>query len=143
MRPRFTPHEYACGEYDPSFTYISDDVILFWHSLSAYSQWTPSLFVVDHVKCNCAEVKASVVRRFVDYRMLSSILPSDNCREQKPFGHQVRHFDHALCQNEWEGFVLQGNLVNVSQKEDICVALEIQASAASPKLSFTRIALSA
>ena len=55
LRPPFVPLEHAYAAYDTSLTYISDDVVLFWHPPSVFSQWTPSSFTVDLVECNCAE----------------------------------------------------------------------------------------
>ena len=49
LRPPFVPHEHAYATYDASLTYISDDVVLFWHPPSVFSQWTPSPFTVDFV----------------------------------------------------------------------------------------------
>ena len=42
LRPSFVPLELAYATYDTLLTYISDDVVLFWHPPSAFSQWTPS-----------------------------------------------------------------------------------------------------
>ena len=33
LRPRFVPLEHAYATYDASLTYISDEVVLFWHTL--------------------------------------------------------------------------------------------------------------
>lgn len=48
---------------------------------------------------------ASKARIFGDDTALSVILASDDPREQRRLGYQVRHFDHSI------GF--QGNLTNV------------------------------
>ena len=55
LHPPFVPLELAYATYDASLTYISDNVVLFWHPPSAFSQWTPSPFTVDLVEYNCAE----------------------------------------------------------------------------------------
>ena len=55
LRPTFVPLEHAYATYDVSLIYISDDVVLFWHPSSVFSQWTPSPFTVDLVEHNCAE----------------------------------------------------------------------------------------
>ena len=54
LRPPFVPFEHAYATYDASLTYISDDVALFWHPPSVFSQWTLSPFTVDLVEYNCA-----------------------------------------------------------------------------------------
>ena len=38
LRPPFAPLEHAYATYDASLTYISDDVVLFWHPPSIFSQ---------------------------------------------------------------------------------------------------------
>ena len=38
LRPPFVPLEHAYAVYDASLTYISDDVVLFWHPPSVFSQ---------------------------------------------------------------------------------------------------------
>ena len=98
LRPSFAPLERAYDELDPSLTYISDDVVLFWHPPSAFSQWTLSPFTVDLVDYNCAEqfMMPSKARLFGDDTALSAILASNDPREQKRLGRQVRHFDPAL-----------------------------------------------
>ena len=55
LRPPFVPLEHAHAAYDASLTYISDDVVLFWHPPSVFSQWTLLPFTVDLVENNCAE----------------------------------------------------------------------------------------
>ena len=115
------PLELAYDAYDPSLTYISDDVVLFWHPPSAFSQWTPSPFVVDLVEYNCAEqfMMASKARLFGDDMALSAILASDDPREQKRLGRHVRHFDHESWQTECDKTVLRGNLAKFFQTEEM------------------------
>ena len=102
LRPPSVPLELVYATYDASLTYISDDVVLFWHQPSAFSQWTPSPFTVDFVEYNCVEqfMMASKARLFGDDTALSVILASDDPREQKRLGRQVRYFDHDLWQTD-------------------------------------------
>ena len=125
LRPPFVPLELAYATYDASLTYISDDVVLFWHPSPAFSQWTPSPFTVDLVEYNCAEqfMMASKARLFGDDTALSAILASDDPREQKRLGRHVRHFDHDFWQQECENSALRGNLAKLSQNEKMCLAL--------------------
>ena len=80
LRPPFTPLERTHDEFDPSLTYISDDVVFFWYPPSLFSQWTPSPFTVDFVEYNCVEqfMMASKARLFGDDTALSVILASDD-----------------------------------------------------------------
>ena len=66
---------------------------------------------------------ASKARLFGDDTALSAILASDDPREQKRLGRQVRHFDHDLWQTECENIVLHGNLAKFSQNEEMRLAL--------------------
>ena len=125
LRLPFVPLEHAYATYDASLTYISDDVVLFWHPSSVFSQWTLSPFTVDLVEYNCAEqfMVASKDRLFGDDTGLSAILASDDPREQKRLGRQVRHFYHELWQSKCENIVLHGNLAKISQNEEMHLAL--------------------
>ena len=125
LSPPFVPLELAYAAYDASLTYISDDVVLFWHPPSAFSQWTLSPFTVDLVEYNCAEqfMMASKARLFGDDTMLSAILTTKDPREQKRLGRHVRLFDPELWRSECEHIVLHGNLAKFSQNEEMHLAL--------------------
>ena len=62
---------------------------------------------------------ASKVRLFGDDTALSAILATDDPREQKRIGRQVRHFDQKLWQQQCENIVFHGNLAKLSQNEDM------------------------
>ena len=121
LSPPFVPLEHAYVAYDASLTYISDDVVLFWHPLSAFSQWTQSPFTKDLVEYNCAEqfMMASKARLFGDDTALSAILASNDPREQKRLGRRVRHFDHELWQSHCGNIVLQGTQAKFSQNNEM------------------------
>ena len=125
LRPSFVPLEHSYATYDASLTYISGDVVLFWHPPSVFSQWTPLPFTVDLVEYNCAEqfMMASKARLFGDDTALSAILASDDPREETRLGRHVRHFDHDFWQQECENSALRGNLSKFSQYEKMRLAL--------------------
>ena len=52
---RTASDELAPSAFDPSLEYSTNNVVLFWHSPSYFSQWYPSPFVVDGVSYSCAE----------------------------------------------------------------------------------------
>ena len=112
IRQLFNPLPTEPGIQDGSFTYMNDDVVLFWQSPSVFSQWTLSPFTVDLVECSCAEqfMMASKARLFGDDSTLSAILATDDPREHKRLGRQVCHFDHD-------------NLAKFSQNENLRLAL--------------------
>ena len=125
IRQLFTPLPIALGAYDWSLTFISDDVVLFWQLPSVFSQWAPSPFTVDLVEYNCAEqfMMASKAHMFADDSTLSAILATDDPREHKRLGRQVRHFDHDSWLHKRENIALRGNMTNASQNEDLRLTL--------------------
>ena len=66
---------------------------------------------------------ASKARMFADDSTLSAILATDDPREHKRLGRQVRHFDHDSCLHERENIALRGNMTNFSQNEDLRLTL--------------------
>ena len=62
--------EWTSSAFDPSLEYSTEDVVLFWHSPSYFSQWSPLPFVVDGVPYSCAEqfMMAEKARLFRDHR---------------------------------------------------------------------------
>ena len=90
---------------------------------------------------------AAKARLFDDDTALSAILASDDSREQKRLGRQVRHFDHDLWQTECENIVLHGNLAKFSQNEEMRLALirtgDRRLAEASPHDNLWSIGLSA
>ena len=149
LRPPFVPLEHAYAAYDASLTYISDNVVVFCHPLSVFSQWTLSPFTVDLIGYNCAEqfMMASKARLFGDDTALSAILASEDPREQKHLGRQVRHFDPELWQSECENIVFHGNLAKFSQNKEMHLALiqtgDHRLAEASPRDNLWGIGLSA
>ena len=139
LRPPFVPLEHAYAAYDASLTYINDDVVFFWHPPSVFSQWTPSPFTVDLIEYNCAEhfIMASKARLFGGDTALSAILASDDPREQNRLGRQVRHFDPELWQSECENIVIYSNFAQISQNEEMYLALLQTGNRPSPKQALT------
>ena len=90
---------------------------------------------------------ASKARLFGDDTALSATLASDDPREQKRLGRPVRHFDHDLWHTECENIVLYGNLVKLSQNEEMRLALirtgDRRLAKASPHDNLWGIGLSA
>ena len=124
-RQQFVPLPIAPGAYDASLTYISDDDVLPWQPPSAFSQWTSSPFTEDLVEYSSAEqfMVASKGRLFGDESVFSAILATNDPREHKRLGRQVRHFDHDSWQHERENIALRANLAKFSQNEDLRLTL--------------------
>ena len=90
---------------------------------------------------------ASKACLFGDDTAFSAILASDDPREQKRLGRQVRHFDHNIWHTECENIVLHGNLAKFSQHEEMRLALippgDRRLAEASPHDNLWGIGLSA
>ena len=125
IRLRFNPLPIAPRTYDELLTYMSDDAVLFWQPPSVFSQWTLSPFTVDLVEYRCAEqfMMASKARLFGDDLTLSAIVATDDPREHKRLGRQVRHFDHDSWLHERENIAFRGNMAKFSQNEDLRLTL--------------------
>ena len=126
----------ALNDYDPSLTYISDDVVLFWQPPSAFSQWAISPFTVDLVDSTSSAEQymvASKARLIGDDSALSAILATDDPREQKRIGRQVRHFDQDLWQQQCENIVFDGNLAKFHKMKTCAGPFYTLVDAASPK----------
>ena len=66
---------------------------------------------------------ASKAHLFGDDSTLSAILATDDPREHKRLGRQVRHFDHDSWLHERENIASRGNLAKFSQNENLSLAL--------------------
>ena len=86
-------------------------------------------------------------RLFGDDSALSAILATEDPREQKRIGRQIRHFDHEPWQQQCENIVLQGNLAKFSQNDEMRLALmhtgQRRLAEASPHDKLRGIGLSA
>ena len=66
---------------------------------------------------------ASNARLFGEDLALPAILATGDPREQKCLDRHIHHFDHDFWRQEYEHFVLRGNLAKLSQKDEIRLAL--------------------
>ena len=107
----------APSAFDPSLEYSTDNAMLFWHTPSCFSQWSPSSFVVDGVSVSCAEqfMTAEKARLFKDHRAVELIMSSPDPSTPKRIGRSVRNFDSAVWDREKQNAVLSGNYANFTQ----------------------------
>ena len=124
MRPLFVSLEFAYCAFDASLTYTKgDDLLLFWQLPSAFSQWAPSPFITDLVEHNCAKLFMTPnARLFDDDFALSAILATDDPREQKRLGRQVRHFDDGMWRKKCQHIGLLDNLAKFLRNHEIRLA---------------------
>ena len=125
IRQLFSRLPIAHGTYHGSLTYMSDGVVLFWQPPSVFSLWTLSPFTVDLVEYSCAEqfMVASKPRLFGDDSTLSAILATDDAREHKRLGRQLRHFNHDSWLHERKNIAFRGHMAKFSQNEDLRLTL--------------------
>lgn len=94
----------------------------FWTSKSPFSQWHPANFKIQF---NCAEqfmmyTKAMV---FGNYDIAIKILESNDPREQKSLGRQVKNFDPELWDKISQNIVFMGNYFKFTQNNNLLVNL--------------------
>ena len=121
ISPHFVPFDLAHGAYNALLT-------MTYYSCCPLFRFLPMDNFTIHGGSSrmqlCRVVydglESSSIRRDL---ALSAILATDDPREEKRFGCQVRHFDHDFWQQEYEHIVLQSNLARFSQNEEMRLAL--------------------
>ena len=85
------------------------------------SQWWKSSFRIDDDIYCCMEqyMMAEKARLFHDNETLEKIMNSNNPKQIKDLGRQVRNFDEALWIKNRYSIILKGNYAKFSQNEDL------------------------
>lgn len=98
---------------------ITDTHIYFWGGV--FSQWYPSMFMIDDVVYNCAEqyMMAEKARMFGDTDKLERIMKATHPAEQKHLGRQVQSFDERVWQQLCQLIVYRGNFAKFSQDNNL------------------------
>ena len=109
----------APSTFDPSVEYSTDKVVLFWQPPPFFSQWSPSLFVVDDVSYFCAELfmMAEKARLFKDHRAVELIMSSSDPSTHKRVGRGVRNFDTVVWDKEKNYVVLSGTYAKFTRTQ--------------------------
>lgn len=70
--------------------------VFFWGGF--FSNWYPSNFIVDGIRFNCGEqfMMYEKAMTFNDKEMAEKILATDNPREQKLLGREVKNYDDKV-----------------------------------------------
>jgi ribA/ribD-fused uncharacterized protein len=102
-----------------------DNIHLFFHSASPFSQWTPCTFEVDGVTYNCAEqfMMAEKARVFKDEEARELILKETSPKKQKAIGRKVKNYDNDVWEKERYEVVKKGNFHKFTQNEEMKKAL--------------------
>jgi ribA/ribD-fused uncharacterized protein len=98
---------------------VTDRFILFYGG--PFSQWYPCKFQVDGIEYNCAEqfMMASKARFFNDEETLKKIMATNNPREQKALGREVKNFNVPMWSKVSQEYVYIGNYAKFSQDEEL------------------------
>jgi len=91
----------------------------FW--AGPFSQWYPSIFIIDEIKYNCAEqyMMAEKAKLFEDVNIFEKIMEAISPKEQKKLGRQVRNFDLDKWILHAKEIVYKGNLAKFTQNENL------------------------
>ncbi|CAM9647465.1 unnamed protein product [Ectocarpus sp. 13 AM-2016] len=109
----------AATPFDGTREYVSPGVLLFWQPPSVFSQWTPSVFVVDNVQYRCAEqyMMAEKAKLFGDEGSWQKIMATHSPREHKDLGRGVSGYDQDVWDQHKFHIVAQGNYAKFTQNE--------------------------
>ena len=117
----------AAFDMNPYFG--KEDFLYFWKhdeepiqkTYSCFSQWYPSVFVVDGVRYNCAEqyMMAEKARVFHDEETWQKILSSSDPEPIKKLGREVRNFVPEIWDRQSAEVVLKGNLHKFGQNKEL------------------------
>ena len=100
------------------------EIVFFWkdsphtkYDVNCFSQWYPSIFVVDGVKYKWAEqyMMARKAELFNDNEALNEIMLAKNPRKIKELGRKVKNFDINVWNRNCERIVFEGNYAKFSQ----------------------------
>jgi len=97
---------------------MSDDNFLFFYG-GPFSQWYGSKFEVSGVEYNCAEqfMMAAKARIFGDKEALKKIMASEDPKEQKALGREVKGFSEISWNRTAKEVVYIANLAKFSEPE--------------------------
>lgn len=62
---------------------------------------------------------AEKAKLFKDFECLEKIMSTNNCKEQKQQGRQVKSFDQRIWEENCDEIVYQGNLAKFSQNKEL------------------------
>jgi len=94
---------------------ITDKYVFFFGGIC--SQWVSSKFTIDGIEYNCAEqyMMAQKALFFKDKEQLQKIMNTDNPRDQKYYGRQVKNFDDKKWSKISRGVVFKANMAKFTQ----------------------------
>ena len=98
---------------------ITDDYVFFFGGIC--SQWVSSIFTIDGITYNCAEqyMMAKKALLFKDKEQLHEIMNTDNPRDQKHYGRQVKDFDPEKWELVCKKHVYDANYAKFTQNQSM------------------------
>jgi ribA/ribD-fused uncharacterized protein len=98
-----------------------NDQFFFFFGEEPFSQWTFAEFVIEGITYNSTEqwMMAEKARLFEDDDKLSAILETDDPREQKQLGRNVRGFHKEKWERKARDIVYEGNHAKFSQNAEM------------------------
>lgn len=93
--------------------------VFFWGG--TYSQWCPSIFIIDGVEYNCAEqyMMAKKALMFNDFDAYREIMLEKNPATQKAIGKKVRGFNKEKWETYCRQIVTDGNFAKFTQNPEM------------------------
>ena len=98
---------------------ITDEYVFFFGGIC--SQWVSSKFTIDGITYNCAEqyMMAKKALLFKDKEQLQKIMNTDNPRDQKHYGRQVKDFDPEKWELVCKKHVYDANYAKFTQNQSM------------------------
>ena len=98
---------------------MKNNYVFFWNGI--YSQWYKAPMTIDGVNYNCCEqyMMHQKALTFGDTETAELIMKTENPKDQKALGRQVKNFDKAKWDTVSIGIVYKGNYAKFSQNDDL------------------------
>ena len=98
---------------------VTDKYVFFYGGI--FSQWAPSVFSIEGITYNCAEqyMMAKKALLFKDKEQLQKIMNTDNPRDQKHYGRQVKDFDPKKWELVCKKHVYNANYAKFTQNKSM------------------------
>ena len=110
---------------NPDVMRTTDQFVFFWKPPAPYSQWTPSVFLVDGLTYSCAEqfMMAEKARLFSDQDVCDRIMATPDPRKHKRLGRRVSGFVESIWLANRSAIVHRGSMAKFSQDPALRQAL--------------------
>jgi ribA/ribD-fused uncharacterized protein len=98
---------------------MKSNYVFFWNGI--YSQWYKAPMTIDGVNYNCCEqyMMHQKALTFGDTETAALVMKTENPKDQKALGRQVKNFDKAKWDTVSIGIVFKGNYAKFSQNVEL------------------------